>query len=169
MSLTSELNLYLAGLTSDIRVKTKEIENIKEQVKNIHSLEEYYLDLYMKDNKFYSNEAKFFADKAYVNLSGCDGDRINAIPYVIHFSNSGLHNIYYDCYIHIGNIYDYGIKLIPNWKDRIINYKFTYANEIVESVLHQLKDKINKELQSSLYEQEILEEKIRFLKNINLE
>lgn len=169
MSLTSELDLFLARLKSDIRIKNKEIENIKYQVDNIFHLKETYPDLYMRDKKFYSNEVKYYADKAYMDLVGCDGDRMNVIPYVIQFINSELYNIYYNCYIHIGNIYDNGIKLIPNWKDKIINYKFTYAEHIVESAVFQLKDKINKETRSLLYEQEIISDKIQLLKNINLE
>ena len=171
MSLTSELNLYLAGLKSDISVKTKEIQDLKDQVDNICTLRETYPDLYMKNKKFYSNEAKYYADKAYIDLVGCDGDCINITPYVKHFINSEVFDIRYDCYIYIGNIYDNGIKLISNWKNRIINSDicFTNAKHIVESVVFQLSDKIKKETRSLLYEQEILEEKIQLLKNINLE
>ena len=169
MSLTSELDLFLAGLISDIRVKTKEIQNIKDQVKNIYSLEDFYPDLYMKNKKFYSNEAKFFADKAYMNLVGCDNDNINIMPYVMHYTGSELYNIHYECYISIGSFLDNGIKLFPNWKDKIIKCCFTYSSEIIDSIVFQLKDKINKDISYCLYEQEIIEEKIQLLKNINLE
>jgi len=169
MSSTSDFDLIIAVLKSDIIVKTKEIENIRIKVDNLSSMKETYPDLYMKGKKFYSNEVKYYADKAYMDLVGRDGDRINVIPYLMHFSNSELYNIYYDCYIHIGNIYDNGIELIPNWKDKIINCEFTYAKHILESIVFQLSDKIKKETKSILYEQEILEEKIQLLKNINLE
>ena len=169
MPSTFELDLFLKELSSDINRKNRELKEQQSQVNNFQFLKEKYPDLYMKNKKLFSYEARLSACKAYMDFIGCDGDRLNVIPYTIEFIDCKQYNIHYDCYIRIGNVYDNGIRLIDNWKNKIIDSNFDFSNLIVEDISFQLKDKINGEINTHIYAQKILFEKIELLKNINVD